>query len=565
VELINATISVLISVIPQGVIIMVNVALVLGVYRMYKQKILVQKSSAIEALSAIDVLCFDKTGTITENKLKVDNFQAISGNYEMTEGEVISLIKFYCEHTIEKNKTVLAISRYLEDSDAAEAKVIDQLPFNSRDKVSAMDISYFGKQYRIMLSSVDMAAPRLSSDREREILLSFEKEQSERAMRNLTFTIKSIVNSHADQKWKIQTESGFQLLAKVGLRDTLRPGAAEVLREFKRTGVRPVVITGDSKKTVIAILKQLNIDFLDRAVTGSELNTMTGVQKRKAILSHDVFAAVSPEQKSEIVSVYQEQDQTVGMVGDGVNDALAIKQANLGISLSAGAGVSRDISDVVLLDNNLARLLDVVKEGKSIVYSTLRSAKVLLIKNFYIAWVILGTIFLQLPFVVNPRTLFLLAFLNGNFPSLDFVTSKHTNYDGDRFLPDLLKFTIIGSVSFTIVTLAFMLYRQSQGIASAELVSDTIALMSFLGVINYLIIAQDSFNLLKLRFTVRRIGVILLIVLSYLTAVLIPIFSDFFMLYLPTARAGIAIAISGVVYFALLAISSKVGDKLVNG
>lgn len=456
VTVLNALISVVTAMVPQGIVLTLTLAFTLGVIRMYSQKILVQKASAVETLAGIDVLCMDKTGTLTQNKLELSEFIELAKfEHQGTSYKSSQLLGFFAAETLEQNKTILAISKKYKNEIATQTEIHSQLPFTSKTKSSGIAIHLNGSQTEhdhsqtvlLLLGGLDALEAKIEST-QLEQLKKLDAEYAEKGQRNLVFAARSMTN-FAGEWFGTEDSDKYQALGFISFEDKLREGAADIINSFLVQGVKPVVISGDSAATVLALTKQLNISTLDRAITGKELSeTENKIQLEEAVLGHDIFARVTPEQKLQIIKIYQNNNKRVAMVGDGVNDALAIKQANLGISMASGANVTKSIADVVLLDDDLQRLANVMSEGKEILFNTLRSAQLLLVKNIYSLFIILSSLFFGLAFPFTPRGLFLLAFLNSNLPIFIILAERNPHLKKVEFMRELLSFVIVGGGNY---------------------------------------------------------------------------------------------------------------------
>lgn len=579
-EVTKAAVSIISTLIPQGILLSMTLAFMVGVFSMYRKNILVQKANAIESLANIDVLCMDKTGTLTQNELELANFIHLADKNELNQASTDKLTAVFCEATLEKNKTLLAITSNFTQAQLQTAlntaKVNRQLPFNSRDKLSGVEIRLGGKTYKVILGAIEVVRRKLANEADRERIVSLNQHYASLGQRNLAFIYKEVSEAEEREPWE-QTESkDYKALAFISIKDKLRLGANETLHNFLERGVKPLIISGDSPETIMALVKQLKIDVLDKPITGHELAKISGGkpldqlnEKEKilwdeAILGHDIFASVTPEQKVEIVKTLQQFYRGVAMIGDGVNDALAIKQANLGISLAAGANVSRDISDIVLLDNDLRKLSEVIQEGKDIIYNTLRTTKVLVIKNFYSAILIIGALVLQLHFPFTPRNVVLLSFVNANFPTVDFLSDKGAKYYGVDFMRNLLTFVGAGGIISGAMILGTTYYYSNKNVEDIYINSAVITLLVMFGLINYLVTANDSFNLLKLNLNAKKVLTLAGTVLTYVVVVYLPFLSEFFEMVPLKTETLLWLSALSLIYYLTFAVAERGVNYLAN-
>lgn len=549
VQLLFSVISIVTSLIPQGVLMTLTITFMLGVIRMYRKKILVQKANAIESLANTQVICMDKTGTITKNQLKVENLELMEKNSNPQERQFKqNLLNTYTHNTLEKNKTIKAIAEHINvnSNHKIQAEVINQIPFISKNKYSGMQIVLSdGTTYSIVLGSVEKLIDAVKDQAQKEAILKAEKKFADQGLRNLLFVYKKIQTDKKSKQtgdWfkadqQKQSNLDYLPLALVSLKDELRPGAESIIRSFLDQNIKIVIITGDSARTVSSIIKQINLKELNRVTTGQELEDMTQkVQNKEVseseldqlILATDIFARTSPEQKLQITETLQKYMSPVAMIGDGVNDALAIKHANLGIAMGQGANVARDIADIVLLDNDLNKLADVIKEGKEILFNTLRISEVLLVKNVYAVIIILAALLFRLDFPFNPRGLFVLSFINATVPASIMLLESHHNVARFNFMKKLMNFILLNGFFIGTLTSIILAAYSSHDFAYTQ--SIILSFLILVGVVNALIVIQQSYSLKKMFFGSISSIMGALMIGIYLFAMYVPVVSELFMI-----------------------------------
>jgi cation-transporting ATPase E len=548
-ELLESVVSIVSSMVPQGIVITLTLAFTLGVIRMYRQGILVQKASAVETLAGVKVLCMDKTGTITENKLQVVHSEFF-GRFPHQE-----LVASFLKLISEKNKTALAIESQFGGVLKSEPKLLSEVPFNSQSKYSAVALEFAGKTYELVLGSLDILG-KLLPEAAQAKLQKLDKEQADQGLRNLLFLVREAgaEKYRAETDWVAHRQADFEPLAFISIEDKLRHGARRIIESFRGQGIKPVIISGDGAATLQAIAKKLQIPDMDIVVTGQQLAEITSpAELTERIVGADIFARVTPEQKLMIVDTFQRTIGRVAMIGDGVNDALAIKQADLGISLADGANVTKNISDVILLDNDLRKLSAVMREGKEILFDMLRSGQLLIIKNIYALILILAALILTLPFPFTFRGLFILALLNTNLPIVLIFIDKDGKVRNFNFMFELLTFSVIGGAIAGIMGIAILLgLRSSMSFAEVQMV-----LLSFLlatGVVNSLYALNKSFSLPKLLFGSWYSLVAVVDIIIYLALVYFAPTRDLFELTVLTVEQWLLVIALGVSYLLLFAL-----------
>ena len=539
IELIGAAVSIVTSMVPQGIILTVTISLTLGTIRMARRKILVQKLNAVESLAGINVVCMDKTGTITENKLQMKYSQYLAKDID--EDTQKAMIASYCKVTLEKNKTIQVLERHhIWTEGATELKVIDEMPFNSKIKQSGIEGEFFGKKIRIMLGSIESLAARLADQTVLTDITKLNKQYATQGYRNL-FMVYRWLNENETVKLGDENDGQYFPLAFFSLEDKLRDNAGEIIRAFIDRGVKPIIISGDNPQTLTALVQKLGVKELGQAITGSELNA---IQDKKAfdeaVAKHDIFARVTPEQKVQIICSLQRLYKYVAMIGDGVNDALAIKQANLGIALGSGAQATKNISDVILLDDNLSNLNEVIVEGRRIIYNSRRGAQLIIAKNIYALVIIVMSLLLALPFPFNARGLFILSFFIGSITVLTILGDKTNPPLRHSFQASLYNFIFAAGISAGVIGMFIL----STNRASYYLQTTLLTFLILTGQFNFLFSLNGG--RLKIKTLHRLSSLVLILTLGYLACMYVPFLAQQFYLQ-PLGLEQWLTAITGLV------------------
>jgi cation-transporting ATPase E len=392
-QMIAATVT---SMVPQGLVLMATVALTLGAVRLSARGAVVQRLSAVEAMASIDVLCMDKTGTLTTGRLTLDRVVAIGCREE----DARSLLRRFAFASMDaSNKTIAALRAALCEP-GERLQVLDQVPFKSQNRYSAVRISVDGAEHTLALGAFEALAPGL------EDCQSAEKPWSELVPTGLRLLLFAEARDTRDFASSLD---GFTLraLAIVALSDELRPDAIAVLAELARQGIDFKVVSGDNPETVKATVAHLPLALAHKPVaTGGDLET-TG-DRARLIREAAVFGRVAPHQKLDIVAELRRQGRCVGMIGDGVNDVLPIKRADLGISMGSGSSAARNVAGLVLENDDFTLLPQALAEGRAILHSLCQAAKLFLLKNVYTLLLIvagLGVLRLGFPYLPQQVTL----------------------------------------------------------------------------------------------------------------------------------------------------------------
>ncbi len=392
-EIFMTAISLAVSAIPEGMPAIVTIVLSIGVQRMVKKNALIRRLPAVETLGSASVICSDKTGTLTQNRMTLTRAYAEGVGIEdisSENGEAIKKLLYYgslCSdgtvvfenggetHIGDPTETAIVLAAHKNGYPKEELNRlyprIATLPFDSDRKLMSTVNEIDGKKIVIVKGAFDMMSERCIAgdlDTAKEIT----EQMSRDALRVLAVAYKEI-DELPESLTSETLESGLTFMGLVGMIDPPRPEAKEAVAVCRRAGIKPVMITGDHVVTASAIAKELGIlEEGDRAITGAELDLMTDSELDAAVSSISVYARVSPENKIRIVKAWQRKGQVVSMTGDGVNDAPALKAADIGCAMGiTGTDVAKGAADMTLTDDNFATIVDAVEEGRGI-YANIR-------------------------------------------------------------------------------------------------------------------------------------------------------------------------------------------------
>lgn len=396
-DLFMTSVSLAVSAIPEGLPAIVTIVLSIGVTRMVKKNAIIRRLPAVETLGSASVICSDKTGTLTQNRMTLvktyaDGEAAVDFRAEDAEAaddatkKLLSYATLCCDGTVTfegdtikhigdptETAIVLAAHRTGHPKEALEESYprLAELPFDSDRKLMSTVNRIDGKNIVIVKGAFDVMAARcVAGDIERARKVN--EEMSAAALRVLAVGYKTI-DAVPEKPTSEALESGLTFMGLVGMIDPPRPEAKAAVAVCRQAGIKPVMITGDHVTTASAIARELGIlEDGDRAITGAELDEMTDEQLDKEVTGISVYARVSPENKIRIVKAWQKKGQVVSMTGDGVNDAPALKAADIGCAMGiTGTDVAKGAADMTLTDDNFATIVDAVKEGRGI-YANIR-------------------------------------------------------------------------------------------------------------------------------------------------------------------------------------------------
>ena len=395
-------VSLAVAAIPEGLAAIVTVALALGVGRMLKRNALIRKLPAVETLGCTSVICSDKTGTLTQNKMTVKEVLLNGKIYELDKESLNNCEKLkeafiYCNDTnynyevknIEKalmgdpTETAL-VKAFFKDVNSIQnfvdkANRVYEIPFDSTRKMMTVIMNESGKETLYMKGAPERVLEKCSAVLENgkiKILTPQKKKQLYNYIESMSNrALRCIAAAYKEEKLvkNESVENNLIFLGVAGSIDPARPEVKDAVMKCKLAGIKPVMITGDHKNTALAIAKGLNICTTDdQAITGEELEKMSDEELSKRVDKIRVFARVSPNHKLRIVKAFKKKNNIVAMTGDGVNDAPAIKEADIGVAMGiSGTDVTKEAAAMVLMDDNFATIVSAVEEGR-VIYDNIR-------------------------------------------------------------------------------------------------------------------------------------------------------------------------------------------------
>lgn len=532
-------VTVIKSLVPEGLVLILTLAFALGALRAARRKVLVQRLCAIESMSHLTTLCLDKTGTLGTNRLNFDELVFLTPAYD----ETLSKLKCYIASVGEKNQTLYAIeARY----PGIPCEAIEELPFSSEQKMSAVRISMDGKEITLWLGAPEVLCGDLLTASQESLLTGFRQ----RGLRVLAF---------ASTPQRIPDRDGLSILAFITLMDELRPDVTNAIKFYESRNVRLKILSGDHSETVAALAKEAGMSIHGALVNGADLPDADSAEFGIAVEKGQFFGRLSPQQKMQIVKCLQESGEFVGMVGDGINDILALKQADIGVAMNSGSAAARDVADIVLLKDAFTYLPAASEEGDRIIYNIKRVSRLFLTKNIYTLFFILFAGFVGLEFPLSPRYITWIDLLTIGIPTtiLTFMTPVFQRQPVEHFLYDTTKFALVTGFSiafftlFIYVSFSFLDGGMMDGKTAAV---STIVLMGLYVVFHVSAIERSPVATWRQRWGVRTI--LVGAVLFHIAAVYNPVMRNFFGL---TALAPLA----WVAIFAVSAVGMRVIHKLL--
>ena len=441
---------VIIGIVPNGLFLSISVAYALGAVRMAGKGVLVQKFNAIESLSHVDVLCTDKTGTLTANALVVE----VLHPYGMEEAAFRRVLGSYIATTTSSNATSAALRAACADQAQPGLHVREEIPFSSARKWSALVVDDEAMRGVYVLGAPEMLQPFLPADAH---LGTFLEEQVARGMRVLLFAWYPEPTQFQSLEGEAHLPHGLMPLGAVSLRDTLRPEARETLTRLANVGVQIKVISGDHPQTVAALARQVGLAADSQAISGGELETLDAAQLAEVAQEVTIFGRITPQQKERLVQALRSRHHYVAMIGDGVNDVLALKQANLGIAMQSASQATRGVADLVLLKDTFASLPAAFREGQRIQNGMQDILKLFLTRVLSVTLLLISIAFIG-GFPFQPRQTSILTLLTVGVPAVALAYWAHPGHvSHTSLLRSLARFVLPASLTFCLVAIGVYL------------------------------------------------------------------------------------------------------------
>ena len=463
----------LLGMLPKGLMLLISITLAVGVGRLAKRKVLVQELYSLETLAHVDVLCLDKTGTITQGKMKVETVYPLRREDDMPWFD--ELMGSFLFHTDDNNATFQAIAGYYKTCDRYAPT--DKIPFSSQRKWTAMSFAQFG--------TLVLGAPeRLTSAPLPE---EIQKEIQFGNRVSLVGMTKEPVGANASL-------TGVVPLKAIVITDPIRENAKAAFDYFRQEGVDIKVISGDNPATVAAIARKAGLVGALRYMDMSTVRTQQELEHAAA--QYSVFGRVSPQQKKELVRALQKQGHKVAMSGDGVNDILALREADCSIAVAQGSDAARQVAQLVLLNSDFSSLPDVLAEGRRVVNNITRVAGVFFVKTIYSILLSLICVCTGLPFPFLPIQITLIDLAIEGYPAFFMSFEPDKQKVSGRFLPSVFRRAIPNAVATTLGVVALYLVAPLFGVSAEQTNTLMYLLVGFVGV-TAVFKACWPFNLLR--------------------------------------------------------------------
>lgn len=452
-----ASAAALLGMLPKGLVLLISITLTTGVVKLAKKRILVQDMYSIEILAHVDTLCLDKTGTITEGKMKVQQVTILSKKYQTVFPQIIGS---YLAESTDNNVTMQAIRDYFEQSNHYSA--VKSIGFSSERKWGAIQFNEIG--------TVVLGAPEriVSADRlPKEV---FEAQENGYRVLMLAIADEGVLNEESLPQ--------LEPLAVFQIDDPIRQNANETLAYLRAEGIDLKVISGDNPVTVSNIARRAGLVGYESYV---DLSTKaTEAEVRQAVHEYTVFGRVSPQQKRTIVRELKDNNHVVAMTGDGVNDVLALREADCSIAMAEGDGATRQISNLVLLDSDFTTLPDVLFEGRRVVNNVTKVASVFFIKTIYSFILSILCVITAISFPFIPIQITLIDLAIEGYPAFFLSFESDKRKVSGKFLPTALRNASVNA--FLVVANIVTVYVIGQNRSFSHLETTTLMYYLLIGI-----------------------------------------------------------------------------------
>ena len=434
-ETIKKTAAVVIGMIPSGLLLLTSIAMAVGVRRLAKKQTLVQDLYSLEMLARVDVLCLDKTGTITDGRMTVNDCMILNNYTDYSIDDIMGSILASLD---DNNQTSVALYNRFGHSSALQATAT--IPFSSKRKLSAVS---FGETGTFCMGAPEFVLRPMPPRIDRIV-----KQYAQMGLRVL------VLAYSPNQISGDRLPSLFRPVALITLADNIRSDAVETIKWFRENDVDIKIISGDNPVTVSEVARRVGVKNAGKYIS---LDGFTDLEVENVATQYTVFGRVTPEQKAILVKALKKQGSTVAMTGDGVNDILALKEADCAVSVASGSEAARNVSHLVLMDNNFLNLPSVVFEGRRVINNIKQSAALYLMKTLFITILATICIFMKTPYFFQTNNMLLFEIFVAGAPSTILSLQPNSERVRGKFILHVLSRAIPSAITLTISVMAVYL------------------------------------------------------------------------------------------------------------
>ncbi len=525
-DALQGTVAAAVAMVPDGLVLLTSIAFLAGVVALARRQALAKELASVELLARVDTLCLDKTGTITTGAIAFSGFEPL-GDHD--EDGVVAALGAMAAADPNPNPTLAAIAAKHPQPNGWRAT--GAIPFSSARKWAAASFDGMGAYY--------LGAPDI-------LLISNDDVHAKRVAEHAAEGRRTLLLARASELNGDQLPAAREPIALILLEDQLRPDAPEILAFFRDQGVDLKVISGDHPETVAAVARKAGLSGAEKGVDARTLP-----EEREALgevmATNAVFGRVTPHQKREMVGALQDRGHVVAMTGDGVNDVLALKDADMGIAMGAGSSATRAVAQLVLLDNAFSTLPRVLAEGRKVINNVERVANLFISKAAYAVLLTLLTTLAGSPFPFLPRQLTLIGAFSIGIPGFFLALAPSTRLVQPGFLDRVLRFSLPAGAAAALAAFAcFEVVRRADDVGLEEARTAATIVLLAIGLVILLEISRPL--------QAWKVGLVVGMAALYVAVMAIPLLHDFFELHLPppgswpTMAIAAAIGALGVVY-----------------
>lgn len=461
-ESIVSMVAAVIGMIPEGLYLLASITLVVSVIRLASQKVLVHDMKCIETLARVDVLCVDKTGTITENDMQVNGFVPMEGYDPAQMPGLRTILSDFVKEMSEDNITMKAMKQYFRTPSGKRA--VSVIPFSSVCKYCGV---IFPEETYVL------GAPEFVLREDYDTYKEQLENYSAEGFRVLVF---AGYDGVPDGKGLTEKAVPFGLIF---LSNPIRKEAPETFRYFAEQGVEIKVISGDNPVTVSQVAIQAGVEHAENYIDAAALDTEEKL--RDAALRYTVFGRVTPEQKRQLVGALKNAGRTVAMTGDGVNDVLALKDADCSVAMASGCDAAAKVSQMVLLKSDFSRMPSIVLEGRRVVNNIERSASLFLVKNIFSFFMAVFSVCFMINYPLEPSQISLISMFTIGTPAFLLALQPNKNIIQGHFLSNVMIKALPAGITDFLVVGALVIFGQVFGVAESDISTACTMLLAIVG------------------------------------------------------------------------------------
>ena len=458
----TSMVAAILGMIPEGLYLLASVALAVSVIRLASKKVLVHDMKCIETLARVNVLCVDKTGTITEPDMKVNRMIPVAAKENDAENDLTLLLGNFVSAMSNDNITMAALKDYFTESSGK--KPVSVTSFSSAYKYSSVTFPE---------GSYVLGAPEF-------VLLEeypkYQKEIEQYTREGYRLLVFGEADIAPDGK---ALSAPVTPLAYLLLSNPIRKEAPETFRYFREQGVHVKVISGDNPVTVSEVAKQAGIEHAEKYLDASTLKTQEDVEE--AVQNYTVFGRVTPNQKRQFVQALKKAGKTVAMTGDGVNDVLALKDADCSIAMASGSDAACQASELVLLDNDFSKMPSVVLEGRRVVNNLQRSGTLFLVKNIFSFLLSLFSLLFMVTYPLEPSQISLISMFTIGIPGFLLSLMPNKNRIEGHFIPNILVRALPAALTDFLMVASLVVFGQEFHVDPADIATASTVLLAIVG------------------------------------------------------------------------------------